>query len=856
MKLRNKMLLGSVLLAVVPVLLTAGLITGIANYIGSESVQKQARDQLVSIRDAKKEQIESYFGILKRQVQSYSNDLMIINAMSELRLGFTDYLEQTKPKGKSIDKTVKEYRSKLLDFYDDDFSLEFDTRSVQKAPDMTDAVQQLDDNAVALQYYYIALNDNPPGYKDEMVAAEDSSEYTAVHEKYHPRLRDLLVKFGFYDVYLVDSDSGDIVYSVSKKVDLGTSLIDGPFSDTAIGRAFRAANNATDPDFVALEDFAPYVPLYNDYAGFIASPIFDGGKKLGVLVFQMPVDRINGIMTNEGSWEVAGLGETGETYLVAGNYRVLNDRRDLLRDSEAYLEDLKKAGTDADTLKAIDKKRTSIGLHKVTSLTARAAIDGVYGVEEIEDYRGKSVLSAYGPLDIEGLSWGILAEIETDEVFALVQTLTAGILKGAIPAAVGVLLLGLLVGWFFVGNVSRPIGQLVDTVAAIGRGEVNTRAKIDTGDELETFANAFNDLLDERLSQVEKAENENDQLNNSVIELLKATAELSKRDLTVRAPVTQDVTGPVADAINLMASETGRVLTDVRRVAEEVEGASTRVNQQAGSVAEVAAAEREEVGRAVEELTSASQTMTRIAETARVCNETAERAIRTTQTALETVTTTVDGMNNIREIISETEKRIKRLGQRSQEINVTVDIINNIAERTHVLALNASMQAAAAGDAGRGFAVVAEEVQRLADSSRNATSQISTLVQNIQVETADTMATMNKTISQVVAESELAERAGVQMKETQATTSELVDAVKQIAHDSAEQARVSNELRERGNRIHHSTVETNRELEAQAVQTNNLVRFARRLLESVRLFKLPEPETNAELTQESERRIA
>lgn len=231
--------------------------------------------------------------------------------------------------------------------------------------------------------------------------------------------------------------------------------------------------------------------------------------------------------------------------------------------------------------------------------------------------------------------------------------------------------------------------------------------------------------------------------------------------------------------------------------------------------------------------------MSKIAEVAQSCNEIANQATNTTQTALETVNSTVKGMGEIRETIHETEKRIKRLGERSQEISSIVDLINNIAERTHVLALNASMQAAAAGDAGRGFSVVAEEVQRLAESSRNATSQISGLVRNIQMETNDTIATMDKSIGLVVEGSQLTELAGEQMTDTQKTTSNLVEVVEQIAMASRQQAGVSNELYERAKNIQESTQETGRELEQQTIQTKSLVNYSQQLIESIRVFKLP-----------------
>jgi len=199
----------------------------------------------------------------------------------------------------------------------------------------------------------------------------------------------------------------------------------------------------------------------------------------------------------------------------------------------------------------------------------------------------------------------------------------------------------------------------------------------------------------------------------------------------------------------------------------------------------------------------------------------------------------VRGMEGIRESIAEAEKRIKRLGERSQEITGIVNLINTIAERTHVLALNASMQAAAAGDAGRGFAVVAEEVQRLAESSRQATQQIAQLVNNIQIETADTINTVNRTISQVVTGSELASKSGAQMRETQQSTASLVELVKRITSSAQVQMKIATELRNRVHQIGASTEKTAAEILLQSEATADLSKSADRLVESVRVFKLP-----------------
>ena len=346
--------------------------------------------------------------------------------------------------------------------------------------------------------------------------------------------------------------------------------------------------------------------------------------------------------------------------------------------------------------------------------------------------------------------------------------------------------------------------------------------------------------LAQRAAAQKKAEDENEQLNNSVINILQAVNQLSQRDLTAKAPVTADVIGTVSDSINALTDETARVLMGVTDIAGQVADVSGKVKVQADQVTQTAEDERESVNRMVESLFEATQTMNQVAALAEQSNLSAEEATEVTDGALDTVTGTVREMDSIRETIAETEKRIKRLGERSQEISGIVNLINTISERTHVLALNASMQAAVAGEAGRGFAVVAEEVQRLAESSRNATEQIGTLVSNIQVETNETINTVNKTIAQVVQGSEQAQKAGEQMRRTQEITAQLVNQVRSIAGASEQQKTMSVQLLEAIQRIGESTENTAQQIQAQNQETDTLLEASRRLVESVSVFKLPQ----------------
>lgn len=394
-------------------------------------------------------------------------------------------------------------------------------------------------------------------------------------------------------------------------------------------------------------------------------------------------------------------------------------------------------------------------------------------------------------------------------------------------------------GYFVYRSIKQPISAITAVVNKVSEGDYYARAKLPGSDALSTLGAAFDRLLDERVATLVRAEEDNARLNESVIGLLHAVSKLSQRDLTVRIPVTEDMTGPVADALNQLTSETARVLIGVRRIAEQVAKASTMVRMQSDVVIAVAAQEHAEVEETANALAQAAATLNHISELTQICNTAAENAAGTTHTALQTVTGTVEGINAIRTTIHETEKRIKRLGERSQEIGRAIGLINTIAERTHILALNASMHAAAAGEAGRGFAVVADEVQRLAENARDATRQIANLVGNIQSETTETVVTMNRAIEQVVAGSRMAEQAGEHMLQTQDSTTRLVESVKQIAKDTEDQVRLGAELQAHAHSIQESTRKTRSQMEEQTQYTKRLVQFAKGLLTAVQVFTLP-----------------
>jgi methyl-accepting chemotaxis protein len=415
-------------------------------------------------------------------------------------------------------------------------------------------------------------------------------------------------------------------------------------------------------------------------------------------------------------------------------------------------------------------------------------------------------------------------------VGSFLMTSIALILLGTIIAAA--------LGFFIYKSIADSIDRLMVTMKKISEGDLQARVELEGKNELAELGQNFDQMIEDRITTQARIDKDHQQLNQSVGSLLEAVFDLSERNLTVRAKVTEDATGPLADALNQLAEDTADVLKQVRNVATSVETTSQDVNHYALEVNKLAKIEQSEAQETALQLDTILQRLDSIAASAQQANRVADTTSSTTRHAQETVSRSMANMSNIRDTVQETGKRLKRLGERSQEISQIIDFINNLSERTTVLALNASMQATAAGDAGRGFSMIAEEIQRLAESSRDSTNQISTLVRNIQQEANTTIATMDNTIAQVVSGSTLAEEAAQQMQATLEATNELVASVEKIATSSAEQVAISKSLQVRAERILEATQSTGKELLSLTGLTQNMAEYGQQLVKSVNVFKL------------------
>lgn len=332
----------------------------------------------------------------------------------------------------------------------------------------------------------------------------------------------------------------------------------------------------------------------------------------------------------------------------------------------------------------------------------------------------------------------------------------------------------------------------------------------------------------------------NEQNQNAILRLLDELADLADGDLSTQATVTEDFTGAIADSINFAIDQMKGLVSAINLTAVQVTSAAQETQATAMHLAEASEHQAQEIAGASAAVNEMAVSIDQVSANAAESSAVAERSVAIAKKGADVVQATINGMDNIREQIQETAKRIKRLGESSQEIGDIVSLINDIADQTNILALNAAIQASMAGDAGRGFAVVADEVQRLAERSSAATKQIEALVKTIQTDTNEAVISMEQTTAEVVRGARLAQDAGVALEEIENVSKNLADLIQNISNAARQQASSAGHISNTMNVIQEITSQTSAGTMATAKSIGNLNQLANEMRASVAGFKLPE----------------
>ncbi|MEB2516574.1 methyl-accepting chemotaxis protein [Pseudomonas sp. YuFO20] len=356
-------------------------------------------------------------------------------------------------------------------------------------------------------------------------------------------------------------------------------------------------------------------------------------------------------------------------------------------------------------------------------------------------------------------------------------------------------------------------------------------------------------MVRETNRQLRETAEKNERNQNAILRLLDEIEDLADGDLTVTATVTEDFTGTIADSINYSVDQLRDLVATINLTAGQVAAAVQETQATAMHLAQASEHQAQQISEASTAINDMAESIDQVSANAAESSAVAERSVEIANKGNEVVHNTIHGMDNIREQIQDTAKRIKRLGESSQEIGDIVSLIDDIADQTNILALNAAIQASMAGDAGRGFAVVADEVQRLAERSSAATRQIETLVRAIQADTNEAVISMEQTTTEVVRGARLAQDAGVALEEIEGVSKTLAALIQSISNAAQQQTSSAGQISLTMNVIQQITTQTSSGSTATAESIGNLAKMASQLRRSVSGFTLPA--TKAQVTDKA-----
>ncbi|MEM9368345.1 MAG: methyl-accepting chemotaxis protein [Planctomycetota bacterium] len=560
MSIRSRLIAGYIICSVVPLIALSALSfwgsqRGVAQISAQarEDLERSVETRVVAARDIKMGQLNDCFDTIRDQVLTLSQSPSIVAAAVDFRTAFHELQSQWKVEGVDRGRMLRE----VALYYRNEFSAMYMASNQGRDAEAGRRLAELSPTEIMLQYAYIASNANVLGEKHLLDTAETGSDYDQVHAKHHPSIRSFLDKFGYDDIFLVDPDTGHIVYSVFKQLDYATSLEAGPYADTNVARAFRNAADATSPDFCSLVDFESYYPSCEAPASFIASPIFDGEKKVGVLVFRMPVDRIKELMSRSG-----GLGANGETLLIGSDGRLRCDS----------------------TLTPAE--------HDVRSKACDLANRGESGFILDTNFRGQASASAYAPVDVLGVRWAVVADLPQADASAAVGKLTditTSVEKSMLWTGVFAMLAAtVLIGgfsWLTANSIVRPIHETADTLRDIAEGEGDLTLRLD-----ETAAGEIGQLAVNFNHFARKVHDIIASIAGNATTLTDASRELSLSAMNLSSGATQSKTqsATVSSAAEELSINMENMSRDTEEMSSSMVHVSQAIDEMKQTIAEVA----------------------------------------------------------------------------------------------------------------------------------------------------------------------------------------------------------------------------------------------------------------------------
>jgi methyl-accepting chemotaxis protein len=564
-------------------------------------------------------------------------------------------------------------------------------------------------------------------------------------------------QYGYYDLFLINPD-GYCFYTVCHEADYQTNLVSGKYKDSNLGRVTRAVIESKQLGFA---DFEPYAPSDGAPAAFVAQPVVNDGKVEAVVALQLPLDTVNAIMGVR-----AGMGETGETYLIGPGKRM---RSDSFLDPKGHSVAASFAGT-------IEK-------NGVDTEAADQALAGNADAKIISDYNGNPVLSAYTPVNVFGTTWALLAEIDQAEAFAPIeqmkataQTAKTGLQRNAWLIAVVAVAVIAVVAYFVAALITKPVKNVADVLEVVANGDYTQKAQVDTKDEIGRMAGSLNVAIDavakamqdvkdaadrEQKAQAERAEQERNvaevekKRQEEEAQREREAAEAERKRQEQEAEKERQLAAEEARKAEILRGKVDRLLNVVNAAADgdltqqvKVEG-NEAIDELAAGIKRMLTDLSGIIGQVTESAAQFNEGSRVIAESSQSLAtgaQTQSASVEEISASIEELAASIDGVKTNAQEADDVAKKTNGLAERggqavqksieamelirtsSDQIAEIIQVISEIASQTNLLALNAAIEAARAGEHGMGFAVVADEVRKLAERSNQAAGEITSLI--------------------------------------------------------------------------------------------------------------------------------